>query len=93
MAEKIITEAEQYQLSHILHGIAYSALAIKALANQQIDSECVDQLSAAIEALAEKIGIAADLGDAKLGNNGVVGDAVQWMMPPSYHDAAKATAN
>jgi hypothetical protein len=87
MATKIITEAEQVQLSHILNGIASGAMTIKQLAIEQNESERVEELSAAIEALAEKIGIAADLGDRKLGGPGVIGDAEQWMMPPAYFKA------
>lgn len=91
MATKIITHEVQQQLSQILNQISHNALAIKDMTNEGMDADTFVMLSTAIGALAEKIGIAADLGDKKLGGNGVVGDAEQWLMPPAYFTVATAT--
>jgi len=78
------------QLNLILDqiGTAANALRGEIIASTE-DSSNGDRMYA-LQALAEKIGWMADLGLEKTsGSISIVGDAEDWFMPPSYHDAKR----
>lgn len=83
------------QVDTVLCDIATTAKAIERFAillNHEDDARDLEALTVAICNLAQRIGWAADMAmDRSARSTGpCYGDAVQWMMPPSFHDDAPA---
>lgn len=79
------------QIGCVLNDIAVTANQIDALViHLQVnasDMGLVDSLAGAVLSLAQRIGWAADMAAKRIpGSSGAAfGDALQWMMPPSFH--------
>lgn len=84
------TENTITQVNLILDQIGTAANALRAeiIASSE-DSGNGDRMYA-LQSLASQIGWLADLGLEKTtGSPSIVGDAEDWFMPPSYHDAKR----
>ena len=88
------------QIGCVLNDIAATAnqidILVIRLQSTAEDPQMVDALAGAVLALAQRIGWAADMAADRISGSGgmAFGDAVQWMMPPSFNwDDEKGKGN